>query len=114
MKIHQSKAFVAVPVIALLFLETTVSSHAGGLVAAWGGNSLGQTSLPQGVNSVKAVAASYYFGMALKTDGTLVTWGNGSPGIPPGLSKVKAIAVGTSQSLALKSDGTVVAWGNDF
>ncbi|MDB6109332.1 MAG: hypothetical protein JWR69_1082 [Pedosphaera sp.] len=97
----------------LVLLGSTAPSRAGGLVAAWGDNSLGQTSLPQGVNSVKAVAASYYFSMALKTDGSLFTWGQGSPVIPPGLLKIKAIAAGESHVLALKSDGTVVAWGSN-
>src|SRR4051794_8525453 len=90
----------------LLLLGSATSSRAGGLVAAWGDNSLGQTTLPPGVNNIKAVAASHSFSMALKTDGTLLTWGQGLPGIPPGLSKIKAIAAGESHALALKSDGT--------
>ena len=70
--------------------------------------------------------------MALKSDGTVVGWGNNNSGevgngtasttdvLTPvavvGLgsgSGVTAIAAGGSHSLALKSDGTVLAWGNN-
>ncbi len=65
--------------------------------------------------------------MALKNDGTVVTWGNNSygqlgdgsmvqkssPTAVPGLSGVTAIAAGYYHSVALKNDGTVAAWGNN-
>lgn len=90
-------------------------SHAGGLVAAWGADGAGQTSLPAGVNSVKAIAAGWLHGLALKADGTVVTWGYESdPGlikVPPGLTRVVAVAAGSDWSMALKADGTVSAWG---
>jgi hypothetical protein len=51
--------------------------------------------------------------MALKSDKTVVVWGNpyvGVTDVPADLSQVVAIAA-SDHSLALKKDGTVVAWG---
>jgi len=46
---------------------------------------------------------------ALKSDGTVATWG-ACLYPPTGLSNVVAIAAGNGHSLALKEDGTVVGW----
>jgi alpha-tubulin suppressor-like RCC1 family protein len=65
---------------------------------------------------VAAIAGGGYFCMALKRDGTVVTWGSstfGQTNTPANLSGVKAIAAGGDHCLALKSNGTVVAWGYD-
>jgi hypothetical protein len=88
----------------------------GGTVVAWGANGRGQTTIPQGLSGVVAIAARDSNSLALKSDGTVVAWGTNHYGqltIPRGLSGVVAIAAGNSHSLALKSDGTVVAWGDD-
>jgi hypothetical protein len=58
------------------------------------------------------------FCLALKSDGTVVGWGDNrlfqSSSVPPGLSGVVAISAGANHSLALKSDGTVVSWGSNI
>lgn len=88
-------------------------------------NFFGQTTVPSGLTNVTAVAAGgdfwigdSAFSLALKSDGTLVTWGcntSGQRDIPVGLSGVIAISAGRVHGLALKGDGTVSAWGgNDF
>jgi len=64
--------------------------------------------------NVSAVAAGYSYTVALKSDGTVVAWGDNSVGqttVPAGLSGVVAIAAGGFHTVALKSDGTVVGWG---
>jgi alpha-tubulin suppressor-like RCC1 family protein len=66
---------------------------------------------------VVKIAAGTYHTLALKSDGTVVSWGNNSAGqaaVPAGLTGVVSIAAGGSHSLALKSDGTVVSWGSNI
>ena len=63
---------------------------------------------------VSAVAAGDYYSLALKTDGTVVGWGNNLYGQTNGAASVTnavAVAAGWDHSLALKTDGSVVAWG---
>src|SRR5207237_4827155 len=63
------------------------------------------------------IAAGEYHSLALKADGTVVVWGDGSQGqrdVPTGLTGVVAISGGGAHSLALKADGTVAAWGANW
>ena len=53
--------------------------------------------------------------VALRSDGSLVAWGDNSLGqtdVPTGNDFV-AIVAGDGYNLALKSDGSLVAWGED-
>jgi alpha-tubulin suppressor-like RCC1 family protein len=113
-----------------------------GSVLAWGSNTFGQ--LGDGTNISKiapvlvtgfgsgsgiiAIATASSHSLALRSDGTVFTWGLNSNGqlgdntvisknapvqvngLGPG-SGIVAIAAGGSHSLALKADGTVWAWG---
>jgi alpha-tubulin suppressor-like RCC1 family protein len=50
------------------------------------------------------IAAGYYHSLALRADGTTITWGNGSWGVtnlPAGLANVAGIAAGQDYSLAM-------------
>jgi alpha-tubulin suppressor-like RCC1 family protein len=78
----------------------------------------GQAVIPEGLNNVATVASGTDFGLALKGDGTVASWGgptglinHGQTMVPSGLSGVVKIAAGGFHGLALKSDGTVAAWG---
>ncbi|KNY26102.1 regulator of chromosome condensation RCC1 [Pseudobacteroides cellulosolvens ATCC 35603 = DSM 2933] len=80
------------------------------------------------MSDVTAVATGRNHSLALKSDGTVWSWGYNSNGqlgdgtttrreIPvqvKELSDVTAIAAGEYHSLALKSDGTIWAWGNNY
>lgn len=58
------------------------------------------------------VAVGNWHGIAARSDGTVVSWGDIGE-IPNGETGVVAVAAGRSHSLALKRDGTVVAWGRN-
>jgi len=78
----------------------------------------GEDKLPVG-NDFIAIAAGSGYGLALKSDGSLVAWPTkwAPCPLPPVITDVPsgndfvAIAAGSSHSLALKSDGSVAAWG---
>ena len=58
--------------------------------------------------------AGYDHSLGLKSDGTIVVWGDNSYGqcnVPAPNADFVAIAAGLYHSLGLKSDGTIVAWG---
>ena len=63
----------------------------------------------------KVLACGQNHTVALKSDGTVVCWGNndtyGQCTVPGGLTGVVAVAAGDNHTLALKSDGVIVAWG---
>ena len=90
-----------------------------GTVAAWGGNTSGQTSVPVGLTNVVDVAAGGSFSLALKADGTVTAWGSGTgaTALPASVSgagsNVVAIAAGDNHGLALKANGDIVSWGTD-
>jgi titin len=83
------------------------------VVVGWGDNGYGQATPPTNLELVTAISAGPYNSLALKSDGSVVPWGNG-PIPPAGLSNVIAIAAGDYFSLALKSDGTVTNWGDSY
>jgi alpha-tubulin suppressor-like RCC1 family protein len=63
---------------------------------------------------VSRIAAGFNHCLALREDGTVVTWGwndRGQVDVPAGLVDVRDVAAGVAYSLALRSNGTVVGWG---
>ncbi len=58
-----------------------------------------------------------YHSLAVRSDGTVVAWGDNAQGqssVLVGLSDVVAVAGGGGHSLALRADGTVAAWGANW
>jgi alpha-tubulin suppressor-like RCC1 family protein len=96
-------------------------------VIGWGGNSVGMAlgyETPganstngmvringQTLSNVVSVVASLRFSLALRKDGTILTWGENY--VPEGLTSVTEIAAEWSYSWVLKSDGTIVGWASD-
>jgi hypothetical protein len=80
-----------------------------GTVVAWGKSDGGECTPPVGLNGVSKVAAGSNYSLALKTDGTLVTWpstGNTNPikTIPANTTQITSIAGGSYHALALRSE----------
>ncbi|MFH0909041.1 MAG: FG-GAP-like repeat-containing protein [bacterium] len=80
-------------------------------------------AVPPGPNAgFVAVAASVYYSMALRADGSVVAWAN-SEDVEPYVQNVidgpvpnagfVAIAAGAYHALGLKADGSIVVWGDD-
>jgi uncharacterized delta-60 repeat protein len=89
-------------------------------VASWASSGNVLTAVPCGLSNIVAVACGHAYGLAIRSDGTVVAWGGaaypgytdyGQTNVPSGLSNVVAVAGGWFHSLALKQDGTVSAWG---
>lgn len=111
-----------------------------GTVFTWGGNSNGGplgNGAPSGIDgnapapviglsNVVSISAGTWNSTALKSDGTVWTWGSNAygqlgRGTPanlaasvPGLTNVVQVAGGSYHVLALRSDGTVHAWGYNY
>ena len=69
-------------------------------------------TLPTGTGFVE-VAAGANHSVALRCDGSLVTWGidgNGLVRDTPTGAEFDAVAAGSGHSVALKSDGSLVSW----
>src|SRR5262249_51576160 len=94
------------------------------------GRSGGDSFVPQqvpGVSGVIAIAAGENHAVALKSDGTVVTWGDNyyrqlgnstsaSPGLPSpvtGLTGVLKIGAGRAHTSVLLGDGTLLTWGGN-
>jgi alpha-tubulin suppressor-like RCC1 family protein len=63
-----------------------------------------------------AVAGGGYHSLGLKSDGTIVAWGDNGMGqcdVPAPNADFVAVAGGLSHSLGLKSDRTILAWGDN-
>jgi len=69
-------------------------NNIGGVIA-WGNNTFGQCNIPGGLSSgVLAISASFNHTLALKSDRTVVDWGQKYYNVPEGLSDVLAISAG--------------------
>jgi len=124
--------------------DYTVALRNNGTVWAWGGNfsemggTISESAVPvqvQNFNNVTAIAVggdsnSGAHAVALRSDGTVWTWGanwadqlgndpgtahRATPAQVPNLNNVTAVAAGNLHTAVLRSDGTVWAWGfNDW
>jgi alpha-tubulin suppressor-like RCC1 family protein len=122
-------------------IRHSLALKSDGTLLSWGDDSDGQLgddlnkankALPvavSGATGIVAISAGGFHSLALKSNGTLLSWGNDSNGqlgdddsltsksipvIVSGATGIVAIAAGGNFSLALKSDGTLLSWGDDF
>jgi hypothetical protein len=79
-------------------------------VVGWGSNIVRELDIPEGLAATQ-VAAGRYISMAIKPDGSVVTWGAVSP--PPTGQKAVQIAAGFYHVAVIAPNGDVVAWDTD-
>lgn len=116
--------------------DHSLALKANGTVLAWGYNHQGalgdgtqesrSSPVPvpvQGLSGVVALAVGEQLSVALRSDGTVWTWGQYRPPASPpasgslvpvrvnGLDNVRAVAAGGRSVYAVRQDGTVWAWG---
>ena len=122
---------LSISVIAVILCLCIAQSAFAGSIVGWGDNQEGQATPPEG-NDFVAIAAGALSSLALKSDGSIVSWGSDLSTKPPDSNDFVAIAAGgplgppmkwVGYGLALKSDGSIVCWdhgpvtppdGNDF
>ncbi len=77
-----------------------------------------QGSYPDSLTDIVAISAGFAHNNALKSDGTVITWGlnwvNAVEDKPSDLKNVKKVVTGNFHSLALLQDSTVVSWGANY
>lgn len=113
------------------YFSTHVVLQGNGVAYTWGSipgdGSVARTSptILSALSGVVSVTAGRAHAAALKSNGTVLTWGENdsgqlgdgtianrnTPALVPNLSNIVAIKAGGDHTIALKSDGTVVAWG---
>jgi alpha-tubulin suppressor-like RCC1 family protein len=123
-------------------LSTSYALTQDGTVWSWGNNAGGELGIGTalvgdslvplkvpGLDSVIAIAAGQSYALALKTDGTVWSWGRSSggalglgattldPQLSPakitGLSGIVRIVAGDDTSFAIRNDGSVFGWGRN-
>src|SRR5437762_1524718 len=119
----------------IVIVATTLATFVGAAevrIVAWGNNITGQgigvsswdssdvigtVSLAgQKLSDASAIAAGDFHALALRPDGSVISWGfndKGQATAPPALRGVVAIAAGSRFSVALTREGRVVAWGSN-
>src|SRR4051812_39026679 len=106
--------FILIGILTLTWLVPPISSRAT-QVFSWGRNYYGQLDVPSNLTNAIAIGAGYQHCLALRSDGTVVGWGqntNGQTTIPASVSNnVVAIRSGYSHNLAQLNDGTLIGWG---
>ena len=118
----------------------TIALKSNGTLLGWGDNGYDQLGLGDsidyvtvptlidGADDIVDITAGEYHTIALKSDGTLLVWGDNGEGqlglgedigedeFPTpltGVTDIIAITAGDYHTLALKSDGTLLGWGNN-
>ena len=97
--------------------RTSAALTASGEVLVWGAgnNYYGTLNIPDNAKSGIVQIAVDDHVLALRNDGTVISWGAnyvGQSSIPSGLSNVVTISAASGSSVALTLDGRVVSWGN--
>ena len=98
-------------VAAVVCCISVAESAFAGTIIGWGSMDVDSTQLE--TNDFVAIAAGEDHSLALRSDDSIVGWGDDSYGqaTPPGGNDFVAIAACGDRSLALRADGSIVGWG---
>ena len=111
---HTRKRFgVCMLLLALTMLTgaNQLFAYVDGSLVCWGGNWNSQANVPAG-NDFVAVAAGSFHSLAVRADGSLVSWDRyGQTNGPAG--NFMAVAARIGHSLAVRADGSLVGWGSN-
>ncbi len=91
--------------------------RANGILDCWGGGASSILSeFPDNLGTVRAVSAYRHNACVIKTDDSLVCWGDNDDGeatVPSTLGSVKAVDIGHQHACAIKANDTLACWGLD-
>ena len=107
--------FVTMAFACILFaaLGVEAAQAQDGSIVAFGRNVEGQCDVPAPNVGFVAVAAGWAYSLGLKSDGSIVAWGDNSydRAVPTPNSEFVAVAAGELFSLGLRGCGSIAAWG---
>ncbi len=83
------------------------------MVLAWGYEHDGQLIVPTSLRDVVQVAGGSDFSLALRSDGTVASWGYATNAFA-GVGNAVQISAKWEQAAALRGDGTVATWGTTY
>ena len=86
----------------------TVGIKRDGTVTGVKLDSLDPIQVPATMTNIQQIAAKNTKVAMVRTDGTLLIWGDGE--IPPGLKELAMASIGLNDVAVLKRDGSVVSW----
>jgi hypothetical protein len=109
MRTNTTRTVRNIIIIGMFLINAIACAGWAGELVAWGQLS----NAPTG-NDFIAVSSSASHCVALKSDGSLISWGldnYGQVSNTPAGTGFRAVAAGVGHSVAVKSDGSLIAWG---
>lgn len=106
-------AFLAALALGTASPLSSQAADAPGVLFAWGDNAEHQISIPSNLGRVIGISAGRAHSLAIKPDGSIVTWGDGAPAITGSLPRISQVAAGFYHSVALGTNGLVYSWGDE-
>ncbi|MBL9183583.1 MAG: immunoglobulin domain-containing protein [Verrucomicrobiaceae bacterium] len=108
--VHPALSSTRVKAVSMTSGGEALALTQSGEVYAWSFTSAA-SSTPAVQSGVRGISSGMNNHVAVKEDGSVISWGVNPPAVPADLTDVAAVAAGSSTHVALKTDGTLVSWG---